>query len=764
MIRIQEFRMQESRIQEFRIQEFRTQGIRIQEQALASENSKRPKNHRSARSPFTPPAPPSTARTPAIMHRTPLIGLSIAAKALTAALLLSSGALQAQAQTLPWQESESENSPAQSPVPGQNALDRISPGLLDLLEGDTIPDEDEPEFLDPDIAFVPTITAPTPDRIEVHWEIAQGYYLYRDKMGFGISAPRGSDRTPDFTLGSPRFPSGEIKDDEYFGRMEVYYDSVQVDFPFAGEPGLVDLDITYQGCADAGLCYPPITRSLPVLIPVAGSGAGPGLSSSGGIDIPTEIDSLPQGEMSEQDRIASALLSDSPWLVMLSLFAAGLLLAFTPCVLPMVPILSSIIVGQGEEVGMRRAFTLSAIYVLAMSLTYTAAGVLAGMAGANFAIAFQSPWVLIPFATLFVLLSLAMFGFYELQVPAALQSRLNSLSRRQRGGSFIGVGVMGVLSALIVGPCVAAPLAGVLLYIGRTGDPLLGGLALFALSLGMGTPLLIAGTSAGKILPAVGPWMKRINAVFGVMLLAVAIYLLDRVLPEAMILLLWAALLITSSIYMGALDSLASDAGGWRRLWKGAGLISLVYGILLMVGVATGKGDLFEPLKGLALAEGESADHALPFRAVKGSPGLDTELGQAAAQRQTTMLDFYADWCVSCKEMERFTFSDPRVQAALDGMRMLQTDVTANDAQDQKLLKRFELFGPPAILFFDPEGRERRELRVVGFMSAEEFEAIVARARGFAAGTQLQSRLSTPSLEPIARADPFDNRTTISNR
>ncbi|MBF2759106.1 MAG: protein-disulfide reductase DsbD [Ectothiorhodospiraceae bacterium AqS1] len=682
------------------------------------------------------------------MHRSHFFGLSNTAKMLAAALLLSWSGTGAKGQIFE-PDSQEANRPAQSPVPGEQALDRIAPGLMELLEGGGLgADDEEPEFLDPDIAFVPTITAPSPDRIEVHWEIAQGYYLYRDKISFGASDAAGTGGQPDFTLGPPRFPAGEIKDDEFFGRMEVYYDSVRVDFPFAGEPGLVDLDISYQGCADAGLCYPPITRSLPVLIPVAGDGSS---ASSGGGDNPSRPAPAPI-EMSEQDRIASALLSGNPWLVMLSLFGAGLLLAFTPCVLPMVPILSSIIVGQGQGIGTRRAFTLSLTYVLAMALTYTAAGVLAGMAGANFAVAFQNPWILVPFALLFVLLSLAMFGLFELQIPAALQDRLSALSRRQRGGSFIGVGVMGVLSALIVGPCVAAPLAGVLLYIGRTGDPIFGGMALFALSLGMGAPLLIAGTSAGRLLPAVGPWMKRINAIFGVMLLAVAIYLLDRVLPPAVILLLWAALLITCSIYMGALDGLAPDAGGWRRLWKGAGLISLVYGILLMVGVATGKGDLFEPLKGLTLAEGESSDHALPFRFVKGAQGLDAELRQAAAEGQTTMLDFYADWCVSCKEMERFTFSDAQVQASLGGMRILQTDVTANDERDQALLKRFELFGPPAILFFDPDGRERRELRVVGFMSAEEFGEIVDRARYLPAGAQIRSRSSSGSPREIPTA------------
>ncbi len=663
-------------------------------------------------------------------------------------------------------------------APGPEGLGKISPALSKLLGlggGITIGDSNEDEFLDPDVAFVLSAAASGPGAIEARWDIAEGYYLYRDKFRFRAADGSGA------SLGEAGFPKGEFKDDEYFGPMEVYYGSVAALVPVAraAAGGEIDVDITYQGCADAGLCYPPITKTVSLLLPVAfaGTGAGPGSGASGPSDSasgneagaqaqfrargsvdggassalglpgsgsgamtpivpafpgPRASDAVPL-ELPEQDRVATALMSGNRWLVILSLFGAGLLLTFTPCVLPMVPILTSIIVGQGsgrggEGVSTRRAFTLSLVYVLAMAFTYTVAGVLAGLFGANLAAAFQDPWIVSAFALVFVLLSLSMFGFYDLQVPASWQARLAAVSHRQRGGTYAGVGVMGALSALIVGPCVAAPLAGVLIYIGQTGDPVLGGVALFALGMGMGVPLIVAGVSAGRLLPKAGAWMNAVKAVFGVMLLAVAIYLLERVVPESVALLLWAALFIVCAIYMGALDSLTPASGGWRRLWKGAGLVMLVYGVLVMVGVAGGGGDLFRPLKGVALVSGEGAGQELEFRPVKGIDGLNAELGAAAARGQAVMVDYYADWCVSCKEMERFTFSDSAVQAALASVLLLQTDVTANDAADRALLAEYGLFGPPAIQFFGPDGRERRELRVVGYMDAGDFLRVVERA------------------------------------
>ncbi len=633
---------------------------------------------------------------------------------------------------------------------GSGGLAETAPAISRLLElgsGIGIGTSGEDEFLDPDAAFVLSAAAAGPDAIAARWEIEDGYYLYRDKFRFRVADTTGG------SLGEAGFPAGRMKDDEYFGPMEVYYGSVAALVPVVRAAGsnLIDVDVTYQGCADAGLCYPPITKTVSLLLPAALADTGAGAGTASGV--PGLPDSGAAGalgvELPEQDRIAAALVSGNRWLVILSLFGAGLLLTFTPCVLPMVPILTSIIVGQGAEPGRvvspRRAFTLSLVYVLAMALTYTVAGVLAGLFGANLAAAFQDPWIVSAFVLVFVLLALSMFGFYDLQMPTSWQAGLAALSHRQRGGTWAGVAAMGALSALIVGPCVAAPLAGVLIYIGRTGDPVLGGVALFALGMGMGVPLIVAGVSAGKLLPRAGAWMSTVKAVFGVMLLGVGIYLLERVVPESVALLLWAALFIVCAIYMGALDSLAAGAGGWRRLWKGAGLVMLVYGVLIMVGVAGGGGDLFRPLRGVALVAGASSEHELAFTQVKGLDGLNAELGPAAARGEVVMFDYYADWCVSCKEMERFTFSDPQVQAALANVLLLQTDVTANDDADRALLAEFGLFGPPAILFFGPDGRERRNLRVVGYMNAGDFRRVVERAISPAASVTASRQ--APELE-----------------
>ena len=699
---------------------------------------------------------------------------------------------------------------AEHRAPG--GIAEVAPALAELLElgrSIEIDASGEDEFLDPDAAFVLSATAAGPDTIEARWIIAEGYYLYRDKFRFRAADGSGA------ALGEAGFPKGKIKDDEYFGPMEVYYDSVAALVPVdrAGAAA-IDVDVTYQGCAEAGLCYPPITKTVSLLLPAARADTGrsaapvaPGLPDAEAVggsrdapdasvlsgregrgeawglldlrrsgaegaasDVPSlsgpAVSALPgpgmEGsapvELPEQDRIAAALTSGNRWMVILSLFGAGLLLTFTPCVLPMVPILSSIIVGQRVDrqggAASRRAFMLSLVYVLAMALTYTVAGVLAGLFGANLGAAFQDPWIVSGFALVFVMLALSMFGFYDLRIPASWQSRLAALSHRQRAGTWAGVGVMGALSALIVGPCVAAPLAGVLIYIGRTGDPVLGGLALFALGMGMGVPLIVAGVSTGKLLPKAGAWMNAVKAVFGVALLAVAIYLIERVVPEPVSLLMWAALFIVCSIYMGALDSLTAESGGWRRLWKGAGLVMLVYGVLVMVGVAGGRGDLLRPLKGIALVAGEPMEREFGFKRVKGVEGLNAELEMAAVRRQVVMFDYYADWCVSCKEMERFTFSDPAVQAALSDVLLLQTDVTANDALDKALLAEFSLFGPPAILFFGPDGRERRELRVVGFMNAGEFRRVVERATSpGGAVSATRADLAPGTTMPVGAAD-----------
>jgi len=400
-------------------------------------------------------------------------------------------------------------------------------------------------------------------------------------------------------------------------------------------------------------------------------------------------------------------------------FGFGLLLAFTPCVFPMIPILSGIIAGQGAGLTTRKAFVLSLVYVLAMALTYTLVGVLAGLLGANLQAAFQNPWILTAFALVFVGLALSMFGFYELQLPSSLQSKLAELSNRQQGGTLIGVAIMGLLSALIVGPCVAPPLFGALIYIGHTGDALLGGLALFALSLGMGVPLILIGTSVGRYLPRAGAWMNTVKAVFGVALLGVAILMLERLLPPALAMVLWALLLICSAVYMGALNQLQPGANAWFKLWKGLGLVLLIYGALMLIGAAAGGRDTLQPLRGLIPGGGVEQ---LGFKRIKSVADLERELAQARSDGQPVLLDFYADWCVSCQEMERYTFSDPSVMAELRRFVRLQADVTANDAEDRALIQgRFGLPGPPAILFFDRAGRELTHFRLVGFKPAEPF-------------------------------------------
>jgi len=589
----------------------------------------------------------------------------------------------------------------------------------------------EPEFLEPDQAFVLSAEAtPEGDAVVARWQIADGYYLYRDKFAFA-----SADDT--VRLGAPDLPQGKVKDDPYFGKMEIYTGAVAARVPLErSDPaaGPLTFSATYQGCADGGICYPPQTRDLTVDLPLLRTALAAPVAAAPSAPVapaPAPI------SLSEQDSIAASLADGASLLTILGFFGFGLLLAFTPCVFPMIPILSGIIVGQGGAVTTRRAFVLSLVYVLAMALTYTVAGVIAGLFGSNLQATFQNPWILGSFAALFVLLSLSMFGLYDLQVPNWAQSRLSAASNRQQSGSLTGVALMGFLSALIVGPCVAAPLAGALIYIGQTGDAVLGGVALFALSLGMGAPLLLIGTSAGKLLPKAGPWMNAIKAVFGVMLLGVAIWMLERILPAPLTMTLWAALLIVSAIYLGALDHLPPGGSGWRRLWKGAGLVLLLYGAVLLVGAAGGGRDVFQPLRGVALVQGGAPGglqagtlpaSGLAFQRVKSVADLRREVAQASSQGRGVMLDFYADWCITCKQMEHETFSNPGVQASLAGTLLLQADVTANDATDKALLREFGLIGPPTIMFFGRDGIERRNFRVMGFMDAADFTRQVETA------------------------------------
>ncbi len=578
---------------------------------------------------------------------------------------------------------------------------------------------DEPEFLTADQAFEFSASLDN-GVLHTHWKMPDGYYLYRHRFGFTM--PAGSA----FTLGEAQIPHGKTKIDEYFGEVQVYYHEVSARVPVTrtgtGE-GPFEAVVTYQGCADRGLCYPPQTRRVSFSWH---GGATGGLGSTA--TRATAPIAVPVAERTEEQRLAALLTRGNLFYALGIFFVAGIGLAFTPCVLPMVPILSSIIVGQGSSVTRFRAFSLSLAYVLGMAVTYAALGVVVGLFGAsmNLQAALQSPPVLIAFAIVFLLLALSMFGLYELQLPQAWQNRVNAVSQNQRGGEYVGVGIMGSLSSLVVSPCLSAPLAGALIVISATGDALLGGSALLALGLGMGVPLLLIGSSGAHWLPRAGAWMNNVKAVFGVLLLGVAVWLLERVIPATATLLLWAILAIGVGVYLGALDF--SPRQGWGQLFKATGAFSFIYGVLLLIGAASGAQDPLAPLSGLThdgVAQHDSGD--VRWKRVRGMAALRTELAAAEKAGKPVALDFYADWCISCKVMQRTVFSNPDVAAQLRRFHLLQADVTANDALDQELLKNFGLFGPPSMLFFGLDGREISALRMQGEMDRPAFERHLRR-------------------------------------
>jgi len=574
----------------------------------------------------------------------------------------------------------------------------------------------EPELLEPDKAFRFAARLKDARSIEVSYQIAPGYYMYRNKFQFTL-APAG------VTPGEPQLPAGKKHRDEFFGEVETYRGSLSIMLPFelahAGVPAIQVTAIS-QGCADIGVCYVPHEQKAELRLASLSLGATRSDAASG----------LFSGTgLAADDTLVARVFEGGFWLVIASFFGFGLLLSFTPCVLPMVPILSSVIVGAGQPVTKARGFALAAVYVLGVAITYAVAGVAAGLSGAMLSVALQSPWVLGAFAAVFVALALAMFGFYELQLPVALQTRLADASNRFHGGHTLGVFVMGVLSALILGPCVAAPLAGALLYIGQSRDVVLGGSALFAMALGMGVPLLVIGASAGALIPKAGPWMETMKRFFGTLLLGVAIYLVSPFIPVSVQMVLWAALLIVTAIYLRAIDPLPAGAHGFQRFSKGVGIITLIAGLAYLVGALSGGRDILQPLSGLRVTASGTVLSETPFQRINNISELDNRI-QAAAGR-TVMLDFYADWCVSCKEMERYTFSDERVQARFREIVLLQADVTANSAEHAALLRRFRLFGPPGIVFFDRDGRDIQGLRVIGFQPADRFVAVLDQALNF---------------------------------
>ncbi|NEX16808.1 MAG: thiol:disulfide interchange protein [Halochromatium sp.] len=644
----------------------------------------------------------------------------------------SNGSLPSQSQS----QSLATPNPSAADAPLSAQLSHGTPSLGFGFEDDILPAEE---------AFQLDVMVEDAQTLALRWQIAPETYLYQEKIELALEDAEGVQ------LGTYELPAAEIKADTVrpdgsIGDVAIYHGAVDLSVPLLrGQEAATSVTLVakYQGCAERGICYPPVTDRLTLDLPPAlttvaliepmRAGAAENPSDTGSLTgssastaAISDAGTAPQQRISEQDQIAARLAQTGIFGALAIFFVLGLLLSFTPCVFPMIPILSGIIAGQGSKITTRQAFFLSLAYVLAMALTYAIVGVIAGLFGANLQAAFQNAWVLAAFAAIFVALSLSMFGFYDLQLPSSVQTKLTQLSNKQQGGTLTGAAIMGALSALIVGPCVAPPLMGALIFIGKTGDGVLGFFALLGLGLGMGAPLLAIGTSAGKLLPRAGAWMDSVKAVFGVLLLAVAVLLIERVIPAAVAMLLWGLLLISSGVYLGALTQHGPEASGWSKLWKSLGVALLIYGVLMLVGAAAGGKDTIQPLRGLApAAGGQGAAAAHPeFQRIKTVADLDQAVAAASASGKPVMLDFYADWCVSCKEMERYTFPDPAVQQAMQRYVLLQADVTANDAEDKALMQeRFGIPGPPAMMFFDSSGQEQRGWRLVGFIPAAEFAA-----------------------------------------
>nr|WP_230405100.1 protein-disulfide reductase DsbD [Undibacterium rugosum] len=554
------------------------------------------------------------------------------------------------------------------------------------------------DFLDPEVAFKVNAVMVEPGVAEVTFTIADGYYLYRERLKFSSEQAK---------LGEPVLPKGKVKFDETFNKeVETYREKLVVRIPVQADKDFV-LKVARQGCADLGLCYPPMESEFPLSVS-ASTNAGSANLAAG--SAPSKAGAAAATD-NESSSISAALKSGKLVVILPLFFLLGLGLSLTPCVLPMVPILSFIIVGEGAGVSRMRGFLLSLAYVLGMSLVYTGMGVAAGLAGEGLAATLQNPWVLGAFSALMVLLALSMFNVYQLQMPAALQTRLTQVSEGQRNskaGKLIGVFLMGAISALIVGPCVTGPLIGALVYISQTRDVLVGGAAMFAIAIGMGVPLLLIGISAGSLLPRTGMWMEYIKRFFGVLMLGMALWMISPVIPAWVQMAGWALLLLAYAAYL-----LWIQRSG--LLAKAFGLLFGLLGAIQLVGVATGGRDVYAPLSHLLGTQ----VHGASFQRVRTVAELDAALAQNKGK--TAMLDFYADWCVSCKEMEKLTFTDPAIKAKMEAMLLLQVDVTANNEDDKALLKRFGLFGPPGIIFFNQQAQEIAGSRVVGYQNAEKF-------------------------------------------
>jgi thioredoxin:protein disulfide reductase len=580
-----------------------------------------------------------------------------------------------------------------------------------------LPAQAQQKFLQPQEAFQLTVNKQADGQFRLNWDISPGYYLYRQQMKVDMD-PAGSPL-------QVVWPSGTLKTDDTYGESQVYHNKITV--PLTA-PNAQALAITWQGCAEAGLCYPPQTRRVALADVTATPAVNEGQDEMTDTAKVHEAESSTLGEDQDlADRLSRLNLS---WMLLV-FFGLGLLMTFTPCVLPMVPILSSLIAGSGASP--KRGLMLSLAFVLPMALVYAGVGAVAALVGANLQATLQNPWMLGSFSLVFVVLALSMFGFYELQLPAPLRDRLNQTSQGQRGGTFTGAAAMGVLSALLVGPCMTAPLAGALLYIGNTGDVLTGALVLFAMGLGMGVPLLLVGTLGARLLPRPGDWMNRVKAVFGFILLGTAIFFMTRVLPATLTLGLWGAWLLAIALSLQALvQALGTDKG--RLLSRLMALLLGLWGGAMVMGAAGGAHDPLQPLHISAITSPRaSASVGNPFmsrfESVKTQQALEPLVAKAGQRGQWTLVDFYADWCVSCAVIEREVFADPRVQQALSDMQLLRPDVTANNADDQTLMRVHQILGPPTMLLIGPDGKERRAERIIGELSANQFLTRLARAK-----------------------------------
>ncbi|MDW3096083.1 MAG: protein-disulfide reductase DsbD [Gammaproteobacteria bacterium] len=577
--------------------------------------------------------------------------------------------------------------------------------------------EDE-EFLTVDEAFQLTATSNSTNEIKLFWNIAEGYYLYRKRISVSSDDAK-------LAIGELDLPTGKNYHDEFFGDVAIYENSLDVAVPISASTNSVELIVGYQGCAHAGLCYPPVKKTVTVSLP--GNSNGSNTSIAKPVSAVNSSINQNTAPANEEDSILADLKDANPLIAILLSLGFGILVAFTACMYPMIPILSSLIMGQGEKITTFRAFSLSLSYTQGIAITFGILGAIMALVGEALGIqgSLQTPWILIPSALLFIGLALSMFGFYEIQVPSALQSKLNEKSNQQKGGSLFGVGLMGVLSALIVGPCGGPVLLAVLAFAAQSQNPLAGFLYLWVFGTGMGLPLLIMGSGGGALLPKAGTWMDKVKATGGVIMIALAISFLERLSPTyispSIIMLMWGALLIIVAVYLGALKSLSDDCNGWSKLWKGLGLILLIYGAMFLIGLAGGGKDTLKPLTGIISIGQQAANQQhIAHKRIKTIEDLNQELASAKAAGKPVMLDFYADWCAYCKVMEKRVFPDPAVVAALENVVFLQADITVQDEADKKLARYLDMSAPPVLYFWDAQGNDLRSSRLTGSVTAEQ--------------------------------------------